>query len=137
MLLGHIAVSLLESHYLDLELKPTMLGGLFPDMLDKSLCQVLHITPSGRMWGHTLLSFALSTAIVRIASGKRAARSWALGYAGHLVADVRGQVPLLYPFARYDFGPSPDLSTILERFFADRREVTLELGLLAWALLTA
>jgi hypothetical protein len=136
MLIGHVAISLLERRYLGTELGPTLVGGLFPDILDKGLYYVLRATPSGRMWGHTLLSFALSTAVVRVGAGRKAARSWAAGYAGHLAADLEGDVPLFYPFAHYDFRPSPDLSTILERFFKDRREVAVELALLAWALLT-
>ncbi len=137
MLFGHIAVSLLQHRYLKVDLTPVVAGGLFPDILDKTMCQVLHITPSGRMWGHTLLGLAVSSLIVSIAYGSRSARAWAVGYAGHLVADTGGQVPWLYPFVDYEFRPSPGLSEILRRFAEDRREILVETGLLAWGLFWA
>ncbi len=92
MLFGHIAVSLLQHRYLKADLAPVVAGGLFPDVLDKTMCQVLHVTPSGRMWGHTLLGLAISSLIVDIACGPRSARAWAIGYVGHLVADTGRQV---------------------------------------------
>ena len=93
MLFGHIAVSLLQHRYLKVDLAPVVAGGLFPDVLDKTLCQVLHITPSGRMWGHAFLGLAVSSLIVTTACGSRSAKAWAIGYVGHLVADTGGQVP--------------------------------------------
>lgn len=135
MLIGHIAVAILEKRVLGTELAPTLAGGLFPDALDKTLCQVLHVVPNGRTWGHTLLGLALSSAVVRLLAGRVTARSWALGYVGHLVADSGGSLPLLYPFKSYDFEPSPGFSEIVRRFLADRSEVVLELVLLALALL--
>ena len=134
MLVGHIAISVLQHRCLDTELVPSLLGGLFPDALDKTLCQVLRITPSGRMWGHTLLGLGLTTILVGAVRGRRAARSWALGYAGHLAADTGGKLPLLYPFMAYEFEPSPGFSEIVRRFLSDRQEVALEFGLLAAAL---
>lgn len=134
MLFGHIAVSLLQHRYLKVDLAPVLAGGLFPDVLDKTMCQVLHVTPSGRMWGHTLLGLAVSSLIVDIACGPRSARAWAIGYVGHLVADTGRQVPWLYPFVDYEFKPSPGLREILRRFAEDHREIVVESGLLAWAL---
>ena len=137
MLFGHIAVSLLQHRYLKADLAPVVAGGLFPDVLDKTMCQVLHITPSGRMWGHTILSLVLSTFTVGIARGRRTAIGWAVGYIGHLVADTGGQVPWLYPFASYVFKPSPSFREILKRWAEDRREIVIETGLLVWGLLWA
>lgn len=134
MLIGHIAVALLERRYLGTDLAPTVLGALYPDILDKTLCQVLHVTPNGRMWGHTLLSVGISTLFVRAAAGPRAARSWVLGYMGHLLADTAGTIPWWYPFRSYAFEPSPGFAEILEHYFEDRRKVALELVLLLWAL---
>ena len=135
MLLGHIAVSLLLHRYLDADLTPAMAGGMFPDLVDKTLCQVLHLTQSGRMYAHTLLGLGLSTAIVGAVWGGREARSWGLGYGGHLLADVGGPVPWLYPFREYDFAPAPSLGEILRRALGDPAETGLELSLLLWALL--
>jgi hypothetical protein len=136
MLLGHVAVSMLLQRYLGADLAPAMAGGMFPDLVDKTLCQVLHLTPSGRMYAHTLLGLGLTTTIVGAVMGRRQARSWGLGYGAHLVADVGGPVPWLYPFREYDFsGLSPTLGEILRRALGNPAETGLELSLLLWALL--
>ena len=136
MILGHLAISALLHRYLKADLASVMAGGLFPDVLDKTLCQVLHVTPSGRMYGHTLLGLGLSTALVRGIWGSRKAHSWGLGYSAHLVADVGGAVPWLYPFREYDFSKlAPPLGEIVRRALANPAELGLELSLLAWALL--
>jgi hypothetical protein len=135
MILGHVAVSTLLHHYLKADLAPVMAGGMFPDLVDKTLCQVLHLTPSGRMYAHTLLGLGLSTAVVGAVWGARQARSWCLGYGAHLVADAGGPVPWLYPFRGYDFSRlSPTLGEILRHALADPAEMGLELSLLLWAL---
>lgn len=135
MLIGHIAIGVLEHRYLDVDLAPTMAGGLFPDVLDKALCQVFSLTPNGRMYGHTFLSVAISTALVRLIAGKRVARAWILGYLGHLLADIGGFLPLLYPFRSYTFTPSPGFKEIFESYFENQGEVVFEMILLLWALL--
>lgn len=135
MLIGHIAVAILEKRYLGTELAPTLAGGLFPDVLDKTLCQVLHLVPNGRTWGHTIFTLAVSSVMVRLLAGRATARSWALGFIGHLLADLRGDLPLWYPFKSYDFEPSPGFKEIVQRFLADRSEVALEVVLLILALL--
>ncbi len=135
MLIGHVAISILEHRFLDVELAPTLMGGLFPDVLDKTLCHVLRVTPSGRMWGHTALSLVVSTGLVRLLAGGRKARAWAAGYIGHLVADADDGTPFWYPFSTYEFTPSPSIKEILRRFLDNRRRLTFELGLLILALL--
>jgi hypothetical protein len=135
MLIGHIAVIMLEHHYLDVDFAPTMAGGLFPDVMDKALCHVLRLTPNGRMYAHTLLSVLISTGVVRLIAGKATARAWLLGYLGHFLADSGGFIPLLYPFRSYTFTPSPGLKEVLERFVENRHEVMFETLLLLWALL--
>jgi bacillithiol system protein YtxJ len=111
-----------------------MTAGLFPDIMDKLLCQVLHVTPSGRMYGHTLLGAALSTLLVRKVWGARAAWAWALGYLGHLAADMDGFVPWLYPFREYDFeGEDIGLFRIVRRAIRNPIRVGTESALLIWA----
>lgn len=134
MLIGHVAVAILQHHYLDADLAPVMAGGLFPDVVDKTLHYVLRVTPSGRMWSHTALSLGLSTGAVWLLAGRRTARSWALGFAGHLLVDGGDEIPWWYPFKSYTFTPSPGLREILERFAHDRRKIAVEVGLLLWAL---
>jgi hypothetical protein len=134
LILGHLAVSALLHRYLDVDLGPVMTAGVFPDVTDKLLCQVLHITPSGRMYGHTLLSVALTTLVVHQVWGARAARAWAVGYLGHLIADMGGFIPWLYPFRKYEFkGREPGLFDIVLRAMRNPLRVTVESALLVWA----
>ncbi len=135
MILGHLAVSALEHRYLDADLVPVMVAGLAPDLVDKTACQILHLAPSGRMWGHTLVGLALSTLLIDLLWGKRAARSWALGYMGHLLGDLNGFVPWFYPFVSYDFKSSPSLWHILHNLLRDPVRLGLESALVVWAIL--
>ena len=136
MLIGHVAISLLERRYLDTELGPTLAGGLFPDILDKGLYYVLPRHPErARVGTHAPQ--------LRPVDGHRQGRRRQEGRAelgGRLCRTSRRRRwrrrPPFYPFAHHDFQPSPTLATIIERFFKNRREVTVELVLLAWALLT-
>ena len=134
MILGHLAVSALLHRYLDTDLGPTVTGGVFPDVTDKLLCQVLHLTPSGRMYGHTLLGLVLTTTLVRLVSGARVARAWVVGYLGHLVADMGGFVPWLYPFRSYNFeGGDIGLFSIVRRVVRSPLRVIAESALVVWA----
>jgi len=135
MVIGHLGIALLQHSVLNAGLVPVIAGGLFPDMLDKTLCQVLRVTPSGRMWGHTALGVAVSTTLVTSFAGRRAGRSWLLGYLGHLLADSDGSIPWWYPFRTYTFEPSPGFVEILQNFTENRDEMALEFGLLTVSLL--
>jgi hypothetical protein len=134
MLVGHLAISVLQNRYLKADLAPVIAGGIFPDVVDKTLCQVLHMTPSGRMFGHTLVGLVATTTVVGLLGGRRAARSWALGYLGHLLGDMGGFMPWLYPLVRYDFSRgSPRLLDILHRAIENPARIGLELALSVWA----
>ena len=134
MLFGHLAVSALLHHYLDADLEAVVAGGVFPDVVDKTLCQILHITPSGRMYAHALLSVAVSTTVVSWLWGRRKAQAWALGYLGHLAADAGGRLPLLYPFKEYEFvGDRLGLFQIVQHALHRKVDMGIELVLVVWA----
>jgi hypothetical protein len=134
MLFGHLAVSTLQHRYLKADLVPVVVAGIFPDVVDKTLCQILHLTSNGRTLGHTLVGLGLSTVVVRLIWGRRTAWSWALGCVGHLLGDSGGFVPWLYPFVRYDFPQhSPGLFEMLWRELRNPAAMGLELALSAWA----
>ncbi|HOT91282.1 MAG TPA: metal-dependent hydrolase [Anaerolineae bacterium] len=135
MLIGHLGVSGLAHRYLKADLAPVVIAGIVPDVVDKVLCYGVHLMPSGRMWGHTLLGLVLSTAVVGLVWGRQTAWSWAVGYLGHLVADLGGQVPWLYPFVHYDFPPSLGFWEMLLHKLQHPAELVLELALLGWAAL--
>ncbi len=133
MLIGHLGVSGLAHRYLKADLVPVLIAGVIPDVVDKTLCYGLRLAPSGRMWGHTLLGLTLSTGVVWLLWGRRTAWSWAVGYLGHLVADLGGQIPWFYPFVQYDFPPSRGFWEMLLHKLQHPAEIALELVLLVWA----
>ena len=135
MLFGHVTVSLLEHRYLNADLVPVLVAGVFPDVVDKTLCQALHLTPSGRMFGHTLVGLALSAAVVRLIWGRQAGWSWALGYLAHLLGDMGGFVPWLYPFLAYGFPQHyRGLLEILLQALGNPVSIGLDLIFSAWAI---
>jgi hypothetical protein len=119
MITGHLAISALLHHYTKLDAGPAFIGGMFPDMVDKTL-QATSLASSGRTVAHTLLSWVLSSLLVHRVWGGRAGRSWAAGYLAHLLADVGGFVPWFSPFRRYRVPHQPRqrfrfLRTLLSR----------------------
>lgn len=135
MLFGHLAVSALEHRYAKAEFVPIMAAAVFPDAVDKVAHYVLGRADSGRLWGHTLFSALLSTAIVFLIWGKRSGWSWALGYLSHLVCDIGSVVPWFYPFAAYEFPPSETFETTLWMSLTNYPRLALELLLSAWAVI--
>jgi hypothetical protein len=133
MLFGHLALSVLEHRYLKAELAPVMIGGVFPDLVDKTLCHVVGVVPSGRTVAHTLLGLGLSTLLVGLVRGRRTAWSWALGYLGHLLGDFNGPVPWLFPFVPYDFPPAIGLTETIKRLLSEPARAAPDLLLSAWA----
>ncbi len=135
MLLGHLAASTLLHRCLNVDILPVTFGAIFPDVVDKTLCQVLHLTPSGRMYAHTLLSLMMTTSLVGWLKGPNLAWGWGVGYLSHLLCDIGGFVPWFYPFMPYDFKPNQsNLSDLFIRIFNATRP--LELLLIVAAILS-
>jgi hypothetical protein len=89
------------------------------------------------MFAHTLLALGLSTGLVGLFWGRQSARSWVLGYLGHLLGDSAGFVPWLYPWVGYNFPQhSPGLVEIILQALSDPAEVALELALAVWVFVT-
>ena len=105
MLLGHLAVPTILHHYFELESVPLYGGSIAPDVIDKGLQQV-GMTVNGRNWAHNIFSLIISTVTIRLLADEKAAKSWFVGYLGHLLCDADGFVPWFYPFATYEFYPS-------------------------------
>jgi hypothetical protein len=132
MLLGHLAIPTILREYFDLEAIPLYVGSFFPDLVDKTLEEVGWL-PNGRNIAHTLFTLAVTTVWVERIGGKASAISWAIGYLGHLVCDVSGLVPWLYPFVAYEF-KTPRSRPFLQKV---KRAIThagpLEWALVVWA----
>jgi hypothetical protein len=133
MLVGHVAIAALLHRYLKAQTVPVLASTAFPDVVDKGLHHALRLTPSGRLFAHTLFTLLVSTAVVRLLWGPQSARSWALGYAGHLAGDLGGQMPLLYPLVGYDPRPTPGLAETVLRWLRSPSALVLELALCGWA----
>ena len=103
MLLGHFAVPIIIKQHLPQEKLPALaIASIFPDMVDKTLKQ-LKVRPNGRTFSHSLLGLGISSLLVTLIWGKAAGRSWTIGYLLHLLGDLGGTVPWLYPFKDYNF----------------------------------
>jgi hypothetical protein len=132
MITGHIAVAGLLHRYLKVQAGPVLIASLYPDIVDKALYR-LDLAPSGRTIAHTWLSLAVTTGFVRSIWGGEAAKSWSLGYLGHLLADADGFVPWFFPLRTYSFPQKPKRRFDLLRSLLtlpDRREFLL----LSWLL---
>jgi hypothetical protein len=108
MIVGHVASSILAAYALKLDSRLVVAAGLVPDVVDKTARYVLHVVPSGRLPSHTLLGLTLTTLAVyglgRIrGQGPAPTRAWFIGYGTHLVLDFAGILPLLWPFAEYQW----------------------------------
>jgi hypothetical protein len=105
LFLGHIAASLLIADAADGDRTAAVAGNLLPDVTDKTLGWVLHLTPA-RWLAHGLPGFALVSLAAALFLDKRRWRGFVLGYAGHLVCDLwaGGRVPWLAPFQRLPRG---------------------------------
>jgi hypothetical protein len=106
---GHVAASLLASRHLDVDLRLTLVAGLAPDLLDKTLFYVLHVTHWTRIPGHSPFVLVLSGLAVALAGRLwrhdwRWGASWCAGYTLHLLCDLvpgEGVLPWLWPWDAY------------------------------------
>jgi len=104
--LGHIGITLGAAHVtnlatpLRLSLWIVAFAALLPDLIDKPL-YILGIG-DGRFIGHTLLFICIVSAVLYI-KNKKYALVVMFGSVCHLVFDMHGFVPWLYPFISHDF----------------------------------
>lgn len=105
MLFGHLAVPTILHHYFELKPVPLYGGSIAPDVIDKGL-QQMGLTVNGRNWAHNIFSLLISTTLIWLVKDGQTAKSWFIGYLGHLICDANGFVPWFYPLASYEFYPS-------------------------------
>jgi len=133
MIFGHVAVSALAYRYLKADFVPVMAAAVVPDVVDKVAHYVLDQGAGSRWMGHTLLGVVVSTALIHLLWGKRAAGSWALGYLLHLFGEFGGVVPYFYPFVQYEFPYDYGFAETLSLSFTNMPRMALEMGLCLWA----
>lgn len=133
MIIGHLTLPAILRHYFpELEAAPLYTGSLFPDVMDKGL-HSMRLMVNGRTVAHTLFSLIVTTTIIAIFLGKKSARSWAVGYFGHLICDGGGDVPWLYPFTTYTFRESErNIWQKIKRWFSNPNP--FEIVLTLWAI---
>jgi hypothetical protein len=80
-----------------------LLGSLGPDIIDKAIS--LPITGYGRYVGHSLLfNIVISLGVLAIFwKNKRIWIGFIVGWQMHIVLDLGGFIPWLFPFVKYDF----------------------------------
>ncbi|MHB0856321.1 MAG: metal-dependent hydrolase [Anaerolineae bacterium] len=102
--MGHVASAYIAARALRLDRPTALAASVYPDALDKGLHWIARVTPSDRLWGHTLWSLlgtsALAWALGKAVGRPETGRSWLVGYAMHLGGDLRGHLPLLYPLSQ-------------------------------------
>lgn len=105
--LGHIGITVFLSIFLCLPALFSAIGVLLPDIFDKTL-YVAKISPSAHFFGHTIL-FGLIAGLVTFVVTKRKDISLAILFGSliHLIEDIGGFIPWLYPFVNYTFTPGP------------------------------
>ncbi len=80
---------------------PALAAAIFPDLVDKVVCDYWHLAQYGRSWTHNLTAVALfSLAAWAVTGRKGVGLSWAVGHLGHLIGDF-AFVPWFWPWVPY------------------------------------
>ncbi|MFX0113023.1 MAG: metal-dependent hydrolase [Candidatus Hodarchaeota archaeon] len=111
------------------ELMPMAFGCLLPDLLDKTLGQLLFA--SGRSLSHTLVFCTICSVIFFLFQSRKAGISFFLGAVSHLILDIPG-VPWFWPITPSEFAKTESALMNLEWLF---NPITLTFELLGLGLL--
>lgn len=99
----HIASVSMAARWFKVDRPTALAASLFPDLVDKGLHWALRVTPSDRLWAHTIWAWAGSSALVWLCGQAthrpETGRAWLLGYTVHFLGDVTAPLPLLYPLS--------------------------------------
>ena len=135
---GHIALAIFGHKLLRVELPTTVAATLAPDLVDKALAQVLHVTPSGRYAMHSLVGLLAASGAAYLLGGKDKGRAWAVGHFLHFVGDG-GEMPWLLFLRDYSFSGPRGLNEVFWEAFGTTEgllglafEMVLLGGALAW-----
>jgi hypothetical protein len=107
---GHLAVVLTQYALPPLSKNktlflPLLAGGLFPDVVDKTIGYGLKWMPNGRHFAHNIFSLLGLSGLVSLIWGAPTGLAWFWGYLGHLLLDCQGEVPWVFPLKHYPFKP--------------------------------
>ena len=110
---GHVAAASLASVAFKTDRRVSLAVSMFPDLIDKPVRWLFNLAPNDRVPAHTFLGWMLTTGIVRLLFGKRAAQAWLVGYGSHLLCDEinahlnPGRIYFWWPFKRYEMHVGP------------------------------
>ena len=120
---GHVAAAVLAASGLHANLRGSLAASMFPDLVDKPLRWLWHVTPNDRIPAHSLLGCVLSTLGAWTLGGRSFGRGWLVGYGAHLACDELnahlnpGRIYFWWPFRRYTMHRGPTgLSSSLNDF---------------------
>ncbi len=109
---GHVALAMLGNRYGKAAWLPVMIGALLPDLIDKPLNDVFHLTPHGRFAMHSLTAVAVLTLVIHYFYQWPTAYSYMIGHLSHLLGDADFN-PWFWPFVQYQYPPGIDVLDIL------------------------
>ena len=100
---GHIGITAFLAALLFLPALFAGIGAIIPDIFDKSLF-LLGVFPCTRFFGHTIL-FAVLVGLVTLVIARKKSFGIAMFFGSflHLIQDIPGNVPFLFPFINYSF----------------------------------
>ena len=113
---GHIALAIFGHKLLRVELPTAVAATLAPDLVDKALAQVLHVTPSGRYLMHSLVGWLAASALAYLLGGKAKGRAWAVGHFLHFIGDG-GEMPWLLFLQEYSYSEVKELNSVFWEAF--------------------
>ncbi len=79
-----------------------IVGGMLPDLIDKPMDDIFHITPYGRYAMHSLTGLIVCGLIAYFVFGKKIGIGYSLGHFAHLIADADFN-PWFWPFYDHQF----------------------------------
>ena len=102
---GHLALAASTGRVLGVSVTGAILGTFAPDVIDKGLNDILHITPYGRHLMHSVAGCVVCSCLVGLSLGRAWGWGWFAGHFSHLLADLGTFIPLWMPFIRYEWPP--------------------------------
>ncbi len=101
--LGHIGITAFIVSMIYLPALAGIIGALLPDVIDKGLF-ILGYAPCSRFIAHSLFAVPIAGIITyAITRNKKITFAMLIGYVLHLLEDMHGDVPWLYPLKNYAF----------------------------------
>ena len=102
LLLGHMGITALASFMAYLPILGAIAGVLLPDIIDKGFF-TLGLFPCGRYAAHSIFFSPIAGVVTYIVTkNKKLALAISLGAFLHLLEDMHGEVPFLFPFKDYE-----------------------------------